>query len=57
MNATAPFSADAKVIEESPSPALEAGVRDEMGAAAVALVRAAGYVNAGTVEFMLGADW
>ena len=42
-----------KVIEESPSPALTPAVREAMGAAAVAAARAAGYRNAGTVEFLL----
>ena len=42
-----------KVIEESPSPALTPAVRAAMGAAAVAAARAAGYVNAGTIEFLL----
>jgi acetyl-CoA carboxylase biotin carboxylase subunit len=42
-----------KVIEESPSPALTAGLRARMGAAAVAAGRAAGYCNAGTVEFLV----
>jgi len=42
-----------KVIEESPSPALNPALRAEMGAAAVAVMRAAGYRNAGTVEFLL----
>jgi acetyl-CoA carboxylase biotin carboxylase subunit len=42
-----------KVIEESPSPALTPPVRAAMGAAAVAAARAAGYVNAGTIEFLL----
>ena len=42
-----------KVIEESPSPALTPPVRAAMGAAAVAATRAAGYVNAGTIEFLL----
>ncbi|MDQ3069643.1 MAG: ATP-grasp domain-containing protein [Acidobacteriota bacterium] len=42
-----------KVIEESPSPGLSARVRGDMGAAAVALAQAAGYVNAGTVEFLV----
>ena len=41
-----------KVIEESPSPALDAVKRAEMGAAAVALGKAVGYVGAGTVEFI-----
>jgi propionyl-CoA carboxylase alpha chain len=42
-----------KVIEESPSPALTPEIREKMAAAAVALGRAAGYTNAGTVEFLL----
>jgi acetyl-CoA carboxylase biotin carboxylase subunit len=42
-----------KVIEESPSPALSPAVRERMGAAAVAAARAAGYRNAGTIEFLL----
>ncbi|MGH2388148.1 MAG: acetyl/propionyl/methylcrotonyl-CoA carboxylase subunit alpha, partial [Chloroflexota bacterium] len=42
-----------KVIEESPSPVMTAGLRAEMGAAAVTLARAAGYRNAGPVEFLL----
>ena len=49
-----------KVIEESPSPALDADLRERMGAAAVAAARAVGYRNAGTVEFIVepsGAFW
>jgi 3-methylcrotonyl-CoA carboxylase alpha subunit len=42
-----------KVIEESPSPALTPALRRAMGAAAVAAARAAGYVNAGTIEFLV----
>lgn len=42
-----------KIIEETPSPALDDDLRKRMGAAAVAAARAAGYVNAGTVEFLL----
>jgi 3-methylcrotonyl-CoA carboxylase alpha subunit len=42
-----------KIIEESPSPALTPELRAQMGAAAVRLAQAAGYRNAGTVEFML----
>ena len=42
-----------KIIEESPSPALTPELRQRMGDAALALVRQAGYVNAGTVEFLL----
>lgn len=42
-----------KVIEESPSPAVSPAVRQQIGEAAVAAARAAGYRNAGTVEFLL----
>ena len=42
-----------KVIEESPSPAVDAGLRDRMGAAALAAAKAVGYLGAGTVEFVL----
>jgi acetyl/propionyl-CoA carboxylase alpha subunit len=42
-----------KVIEETPSPALTSSLRQRMGEAAVTLARAAGYRNAGTVEFLL----
>jgi acetyl-CoA carboxylase, biotin carboxylase subunit len=42
-----------KLIEEAPSPALTAALRDGMGRAAVAAARAVGYRNAGTVEFLV----
>jgi geranyl-CoA carboxylase alpha subunit len=42
-----------KIIEESPSPGLSDVVRERMTSAAVALAQAAGYVGAGTVEFLL----
>jgi acetyl/propionyl-CoA carboxylase alpha subunit len=42
-----------KVIEESPSPHVTAGLRRRMTDAAVRATRAAGYVNAGTFEFLL----
>jgi acetyl-CoA carboxylase biotin carboxylase subunit len=42
-----------KVIEESPAPTLAPGVRDRLTRAAVDAARAVGYVNAGTVEFLL----
>ncbi|MES2383232.1 MAG: biotin carboxylase N-terminal domain-containing protein [Pseudomonadota bacterium] len=42
-----------KLIEESPSPAVNIDLRERMGACAVALAQAAGYVGAGTVEFLL----
>jgi acetyl/propionyl-CoA carboxylase alpha subunit len=40
------------VIEEAPSPLVDEAMRKKMGEAAVAAARAAGYVNAGTVEFL-----
>jgi geranyl-CoA carboxylase alpha subunit len=42
-----------KIIEESPSPAVDATLRANLGAAAIAVTRSAGYVGAGTVEFLL----
>ena len=45
-----------KIIEEAPSPAVDDGLRRELGAAAVAAGKAIGYTGAGTVEFVLGAD-
>ena len=42
-----------KIVEETPSPALDAGLRQRMGEAAIAVARAAGYANAGTAEFLL----
>jgi len=42
-----------KIIEETPSPALDAVLRAKMGQAAVAAAQASGYINAGTVEFIL----
>jgi propionyl-CoA carboxylase alpha chain len=42
-----------KIIEESPSPALTHEIRQEMGRAACDLANNAGYINAGTVEFIL----
>lgn len=44
-----------KVIEETPSPLLGASLREQMGAAAIALAKAIGYHNAGTVEFLVDA--
>jgi acetyl-CoA carboxylase biotin carboxylase subunit len=41
-----------KMIEEAPSPALDAALRERMGAAAAAAARAVGYRSAGTVEFL-----
>jgi acetyl-CoA carboxylase biotin carboxylase subunit len=44
-----------KLIEESPSMAVDAELRSRMGALAVQVARASGYRNAGTVEFLLDA--
>ncbi|RUT28823.1 acetyl/propionyl/methylcrotonyl-CoA carboxylase subunit alpha [Arsenicitalea aurantiaca] len=45
-----------KVIEEAPSPFVDAALRTDMGARAVALARAVGYQSAGTVEFIVDAS-
>ncbi|HEU4942503.1 MAG TPA: acetyl-CoA carboxylase biotin carboxylase subunit [Gaiellaceae bacterium] len=45
-----------KLIEESPSPALDQGTREEMEATAERAARAIGYTNAGTFEFLVGTD-
>ena len=45
-----------KVIEEAPAPVLAASVRERLTSAAVAAARAVGYVNAGTVEFLVEGD-
>jgi acetyl-CoA carboxylase, biotin carboxylase subunit len=45
-----------KVVEEAPSPIMTPDLRKKMGDAAVRLARAGGYVNAGTVEFLLDAQ-
>jgi len=45
-----------KIIEESPSPALDHALRDRMGEAAVRCAEAIGYRGVGTVEFLLAPD-
>jgi acetyl-CoA carboxylase biotin carboxylase subunit len=45
-----------KLIEESPSPVVTTSLRDQMGKAAIAGARAAGYTNAGTFEFLVDAQ-
>jgi pyruvate carboxylase len=45
-----------KVIEVTPAPNLDAGLREQICASAVAVAREIGYVNAGTVEFLVGPD-
>jgi len=45
-----------KIVEEAPSALLTPAQRSAMGAAAVEVARAVGYVGAGTVEFIVGAD-
>ena len=42
-----------KIVEEAPSPAVDAKLREAMGAAALKAAAAVGYVGAGTVEFLL----
>jgi acetyl-CoA carboxylase biotin carboxylase subunit len=45
-----------KLVEESPAPTLPLEVRAQLGDAAVRLARAAGYINAGTCEFLVDTD-
>lgn len=45
-----------KLVEESPSPAVDERVREELWASTIALVQKVGYRGAGTVEYMLDAD-
>ena len=45
-----------KVVEEAPSPFIDAEIRKAMGEQAVQLAKAVGYQSAGTVEFVVGAD-
>jgi excisionase family DNA binding protein len=45
-----------KIVEESPAPAVTAALREAMGAAALTVAAAVGYIGAGTVEFLLASD-
>ena len=45
-----------KLVEESPSPLLDLETRQKMSEAAIAACRACGYVNAGTLEFLVDND-
>jgi 3-methylcrotonyl-CoA carboxylase alpha subunit len=45
-----------KVVEEAPAPGVESELRGELGAAALRLAEAVGYVGAGTAEFLLAPD-
>ncbi|MFQ5416043.1 MAG: biotin carboxylase N-terminal domain-containing protein [Myxococcota bacterium] len=45
-----------KILEESPSPRVDPGLREKMGLAALRLARALGYQSAGTVEFLVDDD-
>ncbi|MDR0943085.1 MAG: acetyl-CoA carboxylase biotin carboxylase subunit [Ruminococcus sp.] len=45
-----------KVLEETPSPVMTAELRERMGTAAVNAAKAAGYKNAGTIEFLLSGE-
>ena len=45
-----------KLVEESPSPIVDAELRSRIGEAALAVAKASGYVNAGTVEFLVDDD-
>ena len=45
-----------KVVEESPSPTVDARLRKQIGEAAIEAAKSADYTNAGTVEFLLDSD-
>jgi len=42
-----------KIVEETPSPVLDEALREKMGQVAVEAARASGYINAGTIEFLV----
>jgi acetyl-CoA/propionyl-CoA carboxylase biotin carboxyl carrier protein len=45
-----------KIVEESPGPSVTSGLRERLGAAALEVAAAVGYVSAGTVEFLVTDD-
>jgi len=45
-----------KILEEAPSPRVDPPLRERLTAAAIAAARSVGYINAGTVEFLLAED-
>jgi acetyl/propionyl-CoA carboxylase alpha subunit len=45
-----------KIVEEAPSPFVDDALRTQLGEAAIAAAKAVGYIGAGTVEFVMGAD-
>ncbi|MDD5429075.1 MAG: acetyl-CoA carboxylase biotin carboxylase subunit [Candidatus Omnitrophica bacterium] len=45
-----------KLIEETPSPVLDSKLRKKMGEAAIKCAKSIGYINAGTIEFLLDED-
>jgi acetyl-CoA/propionyl-CoA carboxylase biotin carboxyl carrier protein len=45
-----------KIVEESPGPSVTTGLREQLGAAALGVASAVGYVSAGTVEFLVTDD-
>ncbi|MFZ3207759.1 MAG: acetyl-CoA carboxylase biotin carboxylase subunit [Geobacteraceae bacterium] len=45
-----------KLVEETPSPFMDENLREEMGMAAIRVMKSVGYVNAGTVEFLVDSD-
>jgi len=45
-----------KLVEEAPSPVVDDDLREKMGKAAVRVAKAANYINAGTIEFLVDSD-